>query len=547
LIPLRVAIVGSGFAGSILARALHLQGHRVTLLDRQKHPRFALGESSTPLAALSLERLARLPGLEDLRDLGAHGRWRRSLPELRCGLKRGFTFYQHRPGEPYSNGPANDSRLLVAASPNEEVADVHWLREDVDAHLARRAEAAGVEMLEEAEVTAAERRADGWHLRGSHQGEPFEMRADLLFDASGPAGFLARHLALPRAPAGELSTGLVYGHFTGMRPFASVSGSADLSVGPYPDEQAAVHHLLREGWMYVLPFDDGRVSAGFVLAAPAEQARVLDLARRGAASPEGAASLWREMLARYPTLAAQFGEARPLRPVKAIPHLQHRLAQAAGPDWALLPHAFCFFSPMFSTGIAWSLLAIERLIQVVGAAATTQGATARSEALAQGLARYDRVLRREAEHLERLVSGAYRAALWDFDLFAAWTDLYFAAASFNEMRQRLCSEGGGAWAWDGFLGSGDPRIRGGIERTFADLCSSQARSLPLDRATARRFTAAVRRRIAPYNVAGLADPSRNRAYPVDLEGLLRHPDRLGLTSRELGDRIHRLRSEQPGA
>lgn len=537
--PLRIAIVGSGFAGSILARALHLQGHQVTLLDRQRHPRFALGESSTPLAALSMERLARLPGLEDLRDLGAHGRWRRNLPELRCGLKRGFTFYQHRVGEPYSNGPANDSRLLVAASPNKEVADVHWLREDVDAHLARLAEVAGVELLEEAEVTAAERQADGWHLRGNHQGEPFALRADLLFDASGPAGFLARHLALPRAPACELNTCLVYGHFMGMRPFASAAAGAELPAGPYPDEQAAVHHLLREGWMYVLPFDDGRVSAGFVLAAPEERRRVLDLVRGSAASPDGPAGFWREMLDRYPTLAAQFGEATPLRPVKAIPHLQHRLAQVAGPDWALLPHAFCFYSPMFSTGIAWSLLAIERLIQVVGGAQEP-------EALARGLARYDRLLRVEAEHLERLVSGAYRAALWDFDVFAAWTDLYFAAASFNEMRQRLCSEGGGAWAWGGFLGSTDPRMRADVERTFAELRSLQRDGGRSDPAGKSRFAATVRRRIAPYNVAGLADPARNRAYPVDLEGLLRHPHRLGLTSRELGERIHRLRSEQLG-
>ena len=42
---MKIAIVGSGFAGSILARILQGQGHRVLLLDRQRHPRFALGES----------------------------------------------------------------------------------------------------------------------------------------------------------------------------------------------------------------------------------------------------------------------------------------------------------------------------------------------------------------------------------------------------------------------------------------------------------------------------------------------------------------------
>ena len=116
---MRIAIVGSGFAGSILARILQVQGHQVLLLDRNRHPRFALGESSTPLAAICLERLAARYGLDDLHALAAWGRWKERLPHLRRGLKRGFTFYGHQPGRPYANGPANERRLLVAASPEE--------------------------------------------------------------------------------------------------------------------------------------------------------------------------------------------------------------------------------------------------------------------------------------------------------------------------------------------------------------------------------------------------------------------------------------------
>jgi choline dehydrogenase-like flavoprotein len=71
----RVAVVGSGFAGSLLARILAVQGHDVMLLERGTHPRFAIGESSTPLANLSLERIARRYGLDDCYALAAHGRW----------------------------------------------------------------------------------------------------------------------------------------------------------------------------------------------------------------------------------------------------------------------------------------------------------------------------------------------------------------------------------------------------------------------------------------------------------------------------------------
>jgi len=70
-----VAVVGSGFAGSLLARVLAVLGHDVVLLERGTHPRFAIGESTTPLANLSLERLARRYGLEDCYHLAAHGRW----------------------------------------------------------------------------------------------------------------------------------------------------------------------------------------------------------------------------------------------------------------------------------------------------------------------------------------------------------------------------------------------------------------------------------------------------------------------------------------
>src|SRR4051812_50204736 len=77
---MRIAIVGSGFAGSILARILAIQGHRVQLLDRQRHPRFALGESSTPLAAICLERLAARYGLADPHAPAPRGRWRGGAP-----------------------------------------------------------------------------------------------------------------------------------------------------------------------------------------------------------------------------------------------------------------------------------------------------------------------------------------------------------------------------------------------------------------------------------------------------------------------------------
>ena len=53
-IDVDVAIVGSGFGGSLAALALLKRGHRVALVERGRHPRFAIGESSTPLANLRM-------------------------------------------------------------------------------------------------------------------------------------------------------------------------------------------------------------------------------------------------------------------------------------------------------------------------------------------------------------------------------------------------------------------------------------------------------------------------------------------------------------
>ncbi len=61
-----VAVLGAGFAGSIMAQVLQRIGRTVVLLERGVHPRFAIGESSTPLANLALEEISRTYDLPQL-------------------------------------------------------------------------------------------------------------------------------------------------------------------------------------------------------------------------------------------------------------------------------------------------------------------------------------------------------------------------------------------------------------------------------------------------------------------------------------------------
>jgi len=525
-----VAIVGSGFAGSLMARVLAVLGYDVVLLERGKHPRFAIGESTTPLANLSLERLARRYGLDDCYQLAAHGRWLEHFPELRRGLKRGFTFYRHHPGEAFANHGLDSERLLVAASPHAAVSDSHWMRADVDDHFVGRAIDAGVDYRDLVELTKAEIGLGGVRLTGAREGAAFELRANFLIDASGPGGFLARQLAIASGLERTATrSALVFSHFDGVRLTAEVVPG--LPEGPYPDDWAAVHHIIDEGWMYSLRFDDGVTSAGFALTPSG-------LADLKMAQPVDAPALWRALLARYPSLERAFGDAKRVMPIGFVPRIQHRLTQAVGDRWALLPHAYAFVDPLFSTGIAWGLRAVERLALAFESAAGGRRLPDRGQ-----LARYETLLAVEADQIDRLVAASYDA-MAHFDLFAAHAMIYFAIVSYAEAHQRLVASD--SLAWSGFLGVGDTQAEPLLRESCARLCDiTKGTRLTGSAEDRRRYANWVREAIAPRNVAGLADPLRHNLYPVDLDVLVDRHALFGMSRDQLVAALPALRGVTP--
>ena len=474
---------------------------------------------------MSLERLARRYGLDDCLQLAAHGRWVQRFPDVRRGLKRGFTFYRHHPGRAFADNGLESERLLVAASPNDHIADSHWLRADVDHHFVRQAAAAGVDYRDRAELTHASISSQGARLSGRRNGAPFELRADFVIDASGPGGFLARQLAIPsRLSRTSTRAALVFSHFTGVRDMRdAVRG---LPPGPYPDDWAAVHHVIDEGWMYSLRFDHGVTSAGFSLTP--RGASALGASRL---SPD---ALWQKLLTRYPTIGDVFRDAKPTFPMGFRERIQHRLARPAGARWAMLPHAFAFVDPLFSTGIAWSLRAIERL------ALGFEPSRGKRRAPAE-LNRYAKALSVEADQIDRLVSGAYEA-MAHFDLFAAHAMIYFASVSFSETRQRIVDAESGLAPWRGFLGVGDPVL----EPLPA---ASRRRLRRITRGRGATGTAKERRdyvswvagAIAPRNICGFAAAERHHMYPVDIDELVERHELLGLSREQLLAGIPALR------
>ena len=573
-----VAIVGAGFAGSLLARILAQHGMRVILLDRDHHPRFALGESTTPLANLALERLACRHGFEDLWSLAAWGRCRRERPELRVGRKRGFTFYVHEPGRPWRPGPQDERRLLVAASPSDELSDTHWLRADIDADFLERAGAAGAAVVQGVEVGRIARITDGWSIEfephnSKRSQERRRVHAGFVVDATGTGRVLGRSLDLcDESSAIGFSTRLVFSHWCDVAPFTDVcrsrSGEADNDRTlrePYPETWAAVHHITGSGYMYQLRFDDGTVSAGHL-----EIDRTTTHSSAGSHSPSDAFSAvpdpevaWKRALEPHPLLQEQFAQSRAARPIEATGRLQRRLSAAAGPGWALLPHTYAFFDPLFSTGIAWSLLGVERLSEVLLSSsvrvdsASSAYMAPESESCPDrdaGCARYGRLLALEADHLENLIGTALAAMPDAVGLFAA-ARLYFVAASWEETRQRLFDTpssapaltsgarpsdfAGAGWHWQPFLGAGDPAVVAALGG--------------LRRATHSEHAAAIRKQalaeLECRDVAGILDPKRGQLHEVDLETVVGAAPRLGLSPAEARVLLPRLTSSDsfPGA
>jgi FADH2 O2-dependent halogenase len=479
--------VGSGFAGSLLALVARRLGLSVVLLEKGTHPRFAIGESTSPLANLLFEELAARYDLPRLAPLAEWGSWRRAYPEVSCGLKRGFSFFRHAEGRPFANAADRSDQLLVEASPEDEVADTHWYRPDFDHFLLREAEEAGCCYVDRAALGGVAREKGRWVLTGERAGGVFAFEATFLVDASGRSGALHDALGVGRAAFPSLpATQGLFTHFEGVLRLDDLGIPESGEAPPYPVDDAALHHVFEGGWIWVLRFANGLTSAGVAATEPlANKIRFADGARA-----------WARLLERFPTIREQFEGARPTLPFVHAPRLPFRADRAAGPGWALLPGAAAFVDPLLSTGFPLTLLGIHRLAEALEEDFGTPRFDGR-------LGRYGALALEEADRAARLVAALY-AAFSDFPLFVELSKLYFAAAHFTETARR----------------AGRPDLAGtflcGSHAQFGpafDACCRAALE-PLDSAGRERLLGDVARAVALVDLAGLLDASRRNWFPA---------------------------------
>ena len=506
-----LAIVGAGFSGSLLAAVARRLGLSVVLVEKGSHPRFAIGESSSPLANLLLEEICDRYGLGRIKPLTAWGPWRRTYPEVNCGLKRGFTFYAHVPGRPFAADPQRRDQLLVAASPCDEVADTHWYRADFDRFLAEEAVREGAVYLDQTEIERATYETGWWELGTARRGRRRALRARFVVDASGPRGFLHRALGLPEAAFPDLpATEGLYTHFSGVRRMEEMGILPATEEPPYPPDDAALHHVFPGGWIWVLRFADGTTSAG--VAAVQELARDLGL-------EEGEAA-WHRLLSRLPSVREQFENAHPVHPFVHARRLPFRCGTAAGPGWALLPSAAAFVDPLLSTGFPLTLLGIQRLARLFEAGPPGPG-------LAAALGDYERATLADADAAALLVSALY-GFFDDFPVFTALTHLYFAAASYTEAVARLQRP----TLRRSFLLREDPGFGPGFFRLCRAAISAAKRG-GFDTCERETWLAELRHTVAGRDVAGLGRDERRNWHPVDPRDVLEGAGRLGATRGEV--------------
>ncbi len=484
-IDVDIAIIGAGFGGSLAALLAQRIGRSVILLDRGKHPRFAIGESTTPIANLVLETLADRYDLPWLKPFANYASWKAAYPEIPVGLKRGFSYFHHRRGQRFRPDQEHRGELLVAASYGPDDADTQWLRSEFDAFLVQQVVAAGIPYRDEFALKSGGSSQTGWTLHGESKSHgPITIRPKFVLDATGGDGLLVRTLGLPDLRSTlRTQSRTIFSHFRHVGIWDDLYRDAG-GLGddhPFHCQDSTLHHVFDGGWMWVIPFDHGVTSAGLCLD-------MLRFPLDGSPPAEE----WRRFLQQFPSIAEQFASAESLwgEHFGFSGRLQRRIGQAAGRNWALLPTAAGFIDALHSTGIAHTLIGLERLVRAWEEDWDTPRLWTR-------MADYNTTVQAEIECIDRVVAASYDS-FHDFDRMVAITMFYFATAIWSEHERRAGRPP------SAFLCADVDRFRTALDQAYRAVSDPAVSTSELEAMVGRTF--------ADINLAGLGDPAKKRMY-----------------------------------
>ena len=300
-----VLVIGGGPSGSTVATRLAQLGHSVTLFEKERFPRFHIGESLLPCSMPLFQELGVMPALERAGF----------LPKYAAEFVSGDGTLKQR-------YPFADS--MLPGSPSAFEVD----RAEFDQVLLKHAAASGVTVHEETQVVRFDTDlASGIELVvRTRDGTERTEHAKFLVDASGQNALLASRLGL-REMEPNLRNYAVFSHYEGATRNTGVM-EGDISIV-----------LSDDGWWWVIPLRGDRTSIGLVGKAHTLRGQKPDQA------------FFEQKLASTPYLAERFANARRVAPVRAVSDWSYVSRELAGDRWLAVGDAGAFIDPVFSTGV----------------------------------------------------------------------------------------------------------------------------------------------------------------------------------------------------
>jgi flavin-dependent dehydrogenase len=407
-VPPDVLIIGAGPSGSVAAALLARRGFRVLVLERQKFPRFSIGES---LLACSMELLAEAGMIEAV-------------------MARGFQF---KNGAAFDrNGEYSEFNFVEKSSAGYPFT-FQVPRADFDATLAAEAQRVGAEIRFEVEITAVDFSGAQARVTSRAADGAVEQHAPkFVLDASGFGRILPKLLDLHR-PSTFPARAAIFSHVRDN----TVSGAFDrqkIRVGVHPTEA--------DVWSWLIPFSNGNASVGVVASIEHHRART--------GTPEE--QYWQAIQAE-PRLQALLANAELVRPPGEIIGYAATVTRLHGPHFALLGNAAEFLDPVFSSGVTIALKSASLAAAVLEKQLRGQGVDWQRE--------FADELNYGVETFRAFVAGWYDGSLQDVIFFPRQQD---------KIRRMICSVLAG-YVWDRDNPYTGPQAHRRL-RALAEICRS---------------------------------------------------------------------------
>ena len=316
-----VLVVGGGPGGSTAATLLRGQGRHVVQLEKERHPRFHIGESLLPA---NLPILDALGVMDKVRALGV--------------LKLGADF----PSQDGNYQTFHFRRSLGGTPPHA----FQVKREEFDQMLFEHARASGVDARENVKVESVELGGIGKIVAQAKDaaGNALTVRAKYLVDASGRDTLLGNALKLKRKNDAHQSAA-IFAHFKGVE------------ARPGEDAGNISIYNFEHGWCWFIPLRDGVMSIGCVC-------RPEYLKQRRGRNEEFLLAT----LALMPDAQRRLRQAGMVSDVRVTGNYSYTCERMHGPGWVMVGDAWAFVDPVFSSGVYLAMHSGKQAAALVGAA-----------------------------------------------------------------------------------------------------------------------------------------------------------------------------------